>query len=151
MGGVMPYSATLSVNTLLNKAVRTLNLTSLGQEKRQHLSVNSSNNPLENVENELLPINTLQISTDDRQSHIDSKHLTIRDKVLHHNLLTTYQPHLLHYAMKSVGLLPEAVLDSLVGYLDGPTAKQYEHVDAHLRLILAVNSKLNPFTALRDG
>ena len=72
MGGVMPYSATLSVNTLLNKAVRTLNLTSLGQEKRQHSSVNSSNNPSENVEKEPLQINTLQISTDDRQSCIDS-------------------------------------------------------------------------------
>ena len=138
----MPYSATLSVNTLLNKAVRTLNLTSLGQEKRQHSSVNSSNNSLENVEKEPLQINTLQISNDDRQSCIDSEPLSIRDKVLYHNLLTTYQPHLLHYAMKSIGLLPETVLDSLVGYLDGPTAKQYEHVDAHLRLILAVNSKL---------
>ena len=81
MGGVMPYSATLSVNTLLNKAVRTLNLTSLGQEKRQHSSVNSSNNSLENVEKEPLQINTLQISTDDRQSCIDSEPLSIRDKV----------------------------------------------------------------------
>jgi len=135
MGGVMPYSATLSVNTLLNKAVKTLNLTSLGQEKPERLLNKPSNDSLESGKQEPLQINTLQIKTDGVQASTDSEPLSIRDKVLHHNLVTAYQPHLLHYAMKSIGLLPEAVLDSLVGYLDGPTAKQYEH----------------PFTALRNG
>ncbi|WP_296242906.1 MULTISPECIES: alpha/beta hydrolase [unclassified Psychrobacter] len=129
----MPHSAALSVNTLLNKAVRTLNLTSLGQGGNDGLFDISLNS---RKEEKPLTADT------DVQVRPDAKQLSIKGKGLHRNLMATYQPHLLHYAMKGIGHLPEAVLESLVGYLDGPTAKQYEHIDAHLRLILAVNSKL---------
>lgn len=129
----MPYSAALSVNTLLNKAVRTLNLTSLGQGTREGLCDSALNS---HKKEKLLTADA------DVQACPAAKQLSIKEKVLQHNLMTTYQPHLLHYAMKGIGHLPEAVLESLIAYLEGPSAKQYEHIDAHLRLILAVNSKL---------
>ena len=136
----MPNSTVLSINTLLNKAVRSLNLTALAQEKPESLCDSASSSSLNNHKPENLP--TLPIKNAEIANSADDKALSIKDKVLYHNLMTSYQPHLLHYAMKGIGCLPESVLESLVGYLDGPTAKQYEHVDAHLRLILAVNSKL---------
>lgn len=139
----MPNSTVLSINTLLNKAVRSLNLTALAQEKPESLCDSSSSSSLKSRKPENLP--TLPIKNTEIATSADdnvNKPLSIKDKVLYHNLMTSYQPHLLHYAMKGIGCLPESVLESLVGYLDGPTAKQYEHVDAHLRLILAVNSKL---------
>ena len=138
----MPYSNTLSINTLLNKAVRTLNLPTLEQEKPASLGQEKSANAFDEVSNNASNHNKLNNLQTETAASAETKPLPIRDKILHHNLMTTYQPHLLHYAMKGIGCLPEAVLESLVGYLNGPTAKQYEHVDAHLRLILAVNSKL---------
>lgn len=56
--------------------------------------------------------------------------------------LTMYQQHKLHYALKTLGYLPDPILEHIVSYLKGPTTKQYEHANAHLRLIIAVNSKL---------
>ena len=56
--------------------------------------------------------------------------------------LANYQQHKLHYALKALGYLPDPLLEQLIHYLDGPTTKQYEHANAHLRLIIAVNSKL---------
>ena len=56
--------------------------------------------------------------------------------------VAAYQQHKLHYALKTLGYLPDSLLEYLVDYLDGPTTKQYEHANAHLRLIIAVNSKL---------
>ncbi|KAA0913381.1 alpha/beta hydrolase [Psychrobacter sp. ANT_WB68] len=143
----MSNSTVLSINTLLNKAVKTLNLTSLSQEKPEKSLSGSSNGSSNNHE----PDN-LQTSHTEAETSANHKPLSIKDKVLHHNLMTTYQPHLLHYAMKGIGCLPELVLESWVGYLDGPTSKQYEHVDAHLRLILAVNSKLKtPLNLIEMG
>lgn len=139
----MPYSNTLSVNTLLNKVVRTLNLpTVVGQEKPASLGQEKPASAFDDVSNDASDHNGLNNLQTETAASAETKPLPIRDKILHHNLMTTYQPHLLHYAMKGIGCLPEAVLESLVGYLNGPTAKQYDHVDAHLRLILAVNSKL---------
>lgn len=129
----MPYSTASSLNTLLNKAVRSLNLLSLGQQK----DVSIYGQSLKTCDQEDRQINNTTI-----QSETLKTQLSLKDKVLYHNPMASYQPHLLHYAMKGIGCLPEPVLESLVGYLDGVTAKQYEHVDAHLRLILAVNSKL---------
>ena len=126
----MSHSTVLSVNTLLNKAVKTLNLMSFGQDKG-HKSTDI------NTSDEMIDIDDLT-SQDSR----DDKCLSIKEKILDHHLMTNYQPHLLHYAIKSFGCLPTPVLESLIKYLDGPTAKQYLQVDAHLRLILAVNSKL---------
>lgn len=68
--------------------------------------------------------------------------LSVRPKMCSYNPIAAYQKHTLHYVMKGLGYLPTPLLDGLIRYLNGPTSKQYLHVDAHLRLILAVNSKL---------
>ena len=130
----MSHSTVLSVNTLLNKAVKTLNLMSFGQDKgHKSTDINTSDEMID-----------IDIDIDDltSQDSRDDKCLSIKEKILDHHLMTNYQPHLLHYAIKSFGCLPTPILESLIKYLDGPTAKQYLQVDAHLRLILAVNSKL---------
>ena len=129
----MSNSTILSVNTLLNKAVKSLNLISLGQEKKPQTADINESVDLIDVEGLLS-----QVDNDD----INDACSSIKDKVLDHHVVSNYQPHLLHYAIKSFGYLPTPVLESLIGCLKGPTSKQYMHVDAHLRLILAVNSKL---------
>ena len=126
----MPNSTVQSLNTLLNKAVKRLNLMSLGQESKHQTSDMNESAKLSDAEYLLSQGGCLDTCS------------SIKDKVLEHPLMSSYQPHLLHYAIKSFGYLPTPVLESLIGYLDGPTSKQYMHVDAHLRLILAVNSKL---------
>ena len=142
----MSNSTVLSVNTLLNKAVKTLNLTSLGQEKSaQKVSSNQQvdSSKLENTKIESVK-KTENVKTEsiELQANSDDKHVSVKDKMLNHHLMTSYQPHLLHYAMKAIGCLPTPLLESLVSHLNGPNSKQYLHVDAHLRLILAINSKL---------
>lgn len=109
----MPNSTVSSTNTLLNKTLMAL-----------HLASND------------------ETSSETKENSIQEKRLSVKEKVLSYNPITNYQPHTLHYAIKSFGYLPAPVLESLIGYLNGPTSKQYMHVDAHLRLILAVNSKL---------
>ncbi|GAF51571.1 hypothetical protein [Psychrobacter sp. JCM 18900] len=58
--------------------------------------------------------------------------------------------------MKSLGYLPDPILEGVIGYLKGPNSKQYLHANAHLRLILAVNSylktplELTPMPELRE-
>ncbi|WP_284143815.1 alpha/beta hydrolase fold domain-containing protein [Psychrobacter sp. WY6] len=110
----MSKSTVLSINALLNKALMTIKLAATDR-----------------IDNDIKEENGTQ-----------ENRLTVKQKVLSYNPLTTCQPHTLHYAMKGVGYLPTPLLESLVGYLKGPTSKQYLHADAHLRLILAVNSKL---------
>ena len=110
----MSKSTVLSINALLNKALMTIKLASTDRIDK---GIREENGTQEN-------------------------RLTVKQKVLSYNPLTTCQPHTLHYAMKGVGYLPTPLLESLVGYLKGPSSKQYLHADAHLRLILAVNSKL---------
>ncbi|MCG3809648.1 MULTISPECIES: alpha/beta hydrolase [Psychrobacter] len=110
----MSKSTVLSINALLNKALMTIKLASTDRIDK---GIKEENGTQEN-------------------------RLTAKQKVLSYNPLTTCQPHTLHYAMKGVGYLPTPLLESLVGYWKGPTSKQYLHADAHLRLILAVNSKL---------
>lgn len=109
----MPNSTVSSTNTLLNKTLMAL-----------HLASND------------------ETSSETKENSIQEKRLSVKEKVLSYNPITNYQLHTLHYAIKSFGYLPAPVLESLIGYLNGPTSKQYMHVDAHLRLILAVNSKL---------
>ena len=129
----MSNSTIISVNTLLNKAVKSLNLMSLGQEKKpQTAGINESV--------DLIDVKDLLSQVD--SNDINDAYSSIKDKMLDHHVMSNYQPHLLHYAIKSFGYLPTPVLESLIGCLKGPTSKQYMHVDAHLRLILAVNSKL---------
>lgn len=109
----MPNSTVSSTNTLLNKTLIAL-----------HLASND------------------ETSSETKENSVQEKRLSVKEKVLSYNPMTNYQLHTLHYAIKSFGYLPAPVLESLIGYLNGPTSKQYMHVDAHLRLILAVNSKL---------
>lgn len=56
--------------------------------------------------------------------------------------LVAYKRHALHYVLKGIGNLPTPLLDRLNHYLKAPSAEQYPHTDAHLRLILAYNNKL---------
>lgn len=128
----MSHSTVLSVNTLLNKAVKTLNLMSCAQDK----NIKSTDAAI------LADMLDLDIEESELQDSREAKNSSIKEKILDHHLMSSYQPHLLHYAIKSFGCLPTSVLESLIKCLDGPTSKQYLHVDAHLRLILAVNRKL---------
>lgn len=102
-----------SVNSLLNKALTTLKLAT-----------------------------SAQMESDLENSRICAKPLTIKKKILRYKPLTSCQTHTLHHAMKGLGYLPAPVLENLTSYLGGPTAEQYPHANAHLRLILAVNRKL---------
>lgn len=70
------------------------------------------------------------------------KRLSLTQKVLQYEPIAPYQQHALHFVLKSLGYLPAPLLENVVSYLKGPTAKQYLHANAHLRLILAVNGKL---------
>lgn len=115
MRGFMPSLPVASFETLLDKAVKTFKFTSLGQ-----------------------------VASDKQESSTDDNPLSVKQILLNHNPLTSYQQHTLHYVMKGFGYLPTPLLESLIRYLKGPISKQYLHVDAHLRLILAVNSKLIP-------
>ncbi len=54
----------------------------------------------------------------------------------------SYRRHAPHYVLKGLGYLPTPLLDSISKILRGATAKQYEHVDAHLLLIIALSNKL---------
>ena len=54
------------------------------------------------------------------------------------------QRHLLHYFLKALGDLPTLVIEQINHHLKSPTAKQYPHADAHMRLILGLNHKLKP-------
>ena len=54
------------------------------------------------------------------------------------------QRHLLHYIVKGLGELPTSVLEQLNHYINAPTAEQYPHADAHMRLIIGLNDKLKP-------
>ena len=129
----MSNTKNLSINTLLNKALMTLHLAS----KENPASRESSNQ--------------------DAQTY-DSleKRLSVKEKILAYNPVANYQPHTLHYAMKSLGYLPDPILEGAIGYLKGPNSKQYLHANAHLRLILAVNSylktplELTPMPELRE-
>ncbi len=60
------------------------------------------------------------------------------------------QRHLLHYFLKELGDLPKTVLEQLNRYLEAPTAEQYPHTDAHMRLILGLNHKLKPPIQITD-
>lgn len=109
----MSKSIVFSVNGLLNKALMTLNLASI-----------------------------VQADSDLEGSGSEEKRLSIKEKILNYKLVSNYQPHTLHHVIKRLGHLPTPVLESMNGYLKGPTLGQYQHANAHLRLILAVNRKL---------
>ncbi|MGP4118671.1 alpha/beta hydrolase [Psychrobacter aquimaris] len=109
----MTKSTVLSINALLNKALMTMKLS-----------------PTDRKDHEI------------KENDAQQESFTLKQKMRSYNPMTNCQPHTLHYAMKGVGYLPTPILEKLVGYLKGPTSKQYLHANAHLRLILAVNSKL---------
>ena len=109
----MPNSRNLSINTLLNKALMTLQLASKKPSNQ-----------------------------DEKLFDWLEKRLSVKEKILTYNPVTNYQQHTLHYAMKGIGYLPDPILEGMIGYLKGPNSKQYLHANAHLRLILAVNNYL---------
>lgn len=39
------------------------------------------------------------------------KRLSVKEKILAYNPVANYQPHTLHYAMKSLGYLPDPILE----------------------------------------
>lgn len=121
----MPNSTILSINSILNKTLMAMNVTSTNRA-----ATDSAPTKRLNTDN--------GIKTDSAEEQYSS----ITEKMLSYNPLATCQPHTLHYTMKGLGYLPTPVLESLISYLNGPTSKQYLHADAHLRLILAINSKL---------
>lgn len=100
--------------TLLNTTITTLNPAVLGRNKSS--------------------------ATD--QSDVANVSLSLRQKLLKSKPIAHYQQHTLHYVLKGLGYLPAPLLENMVGYLKGPTSKQYLNANAHLRLIIAVNSKL---------
>lgn len=124
----MPNSTVLSINTLLNKALMTMNLT--------------STNPTPTNLASSAQVDTDTVDKGINTNNAEEKRLSITEKMLGYSPMITCQSHTLHYAMKGLGYLPTPVLESLVSYLKGPSSKRYLHADAHLRLILAVNSKL---------
>lgn len=126
----MSNQTALSINTLLNKMLMAMNVASTDIASK-NLAAKESDNA-----------NNLDIDHGIEVEAVEEKCLTVTEKMLSYNPLATCQTHTLHHAMKGLGYLPTPVLDSLVSYLKGPTSKQYLHADAHLRLILAVNSKL---------
>lgn len=77
----------------------------------------------------------------DSHSSVFKQDLTT-SKPFNYKPIAYCQQHTLHYVLKAIGYLPDSALESCVSYLNGPTTKQYEHANAHLRLILAVNNKL---------
>lgn len=109
----MSKSIVLSVNGLLNRALMSLKLTSIDQ------------------------VDSALTGSRDQKNH-----QTVKEKILGYKSLTSYHPHTLHHVMKSLGHLPTPLLERLITQLKGPTAEQYPHANAHLRLILAVNRKL---------
>lgn len=54
------------------------------------------------------------------------------------------QRHVLHYFLKGLGDLPTPLIERLNHYLKAPTAEQYPHADAHMRLVIGLNHKLRP-------
>ena len=83
----------------------------------------------------------------DNQNMLDSNQLLLKNhsissKIFSYKPLAQYQQHNLHYVLKTIGYLPNPLLEGFISYLKGPTSKQYLHANAHLRLIIAVNSKL---------
>ena len=86
----MSKSTVLSINALLNKALMTIKLASTDR-----------------IDNGIKEENSTQ-----------ENRLTVKQKVLSYNPLTTCQPHTLHYAMKGVGYLPTPLLESLVGLFE---------------------------------
>ncbi len=124
----MSNSSVISLNTLLNKAADTLNLSSKYLPLLPFGSNQADNYP---VKNEF-----------GAKNDIKEDYLSIKEKVLSFHPATYYQQHALHYVLKGLGYLPEPILEGLIGCLKGPTSTQYTHANAHLRLIIAVNGKL---------
>ena len=58
--------------------------------------------------------------------------------------LSTKRAHVIHYVLKGLGKLPTPILERLNIYLRAPTAAQYPHADAHLRLIFGLNCRFKP-------
>ena len=56
----------------------------------------------------------------------------------------TNQRHALHYILKILGDLPTPLIERFNHHLKAPTAEQYPHTDAHMRLIIGLNHKLKP-------
>lgn len=124
-----------SLNALLNKAALAFNTTSTDHATTDNVD-DSGLVPLEQVAHYQQEKNTQDklISAKDNQ--------TIGEKIFAYLPVANGQQHTLHHVLKGLGYMPDTLLESMVNYLNGPSAKQYPHADAHLRLIIGVNSKL---------
>ncbi|MGP4952227.1 alpha/beta hydrolase [Psychrobacter sp. T6-1] len=121
MRNVTSNSSITSLNTWLSKTAATFNK-------------NDS-------QSDLAPIEKIA-SYHGSESAVDDRYRFIGEKLASYLPTSDYQQHALHYVLKGIGYLPDPLLENLVGRLKGPTSKQYLHADAHMRLIIAVNSKL---------
>lgn len=122
----MSSSSITSLNALINKAAASLN-------------TKSKLAPLEGVKCYRAHENQAETA---QLSESDNRYRLLGEKLASFLPATDYQQHALHYVLKGLGYLPDAMLEALVSYLDGPTAKQYPNANAHLRLIIAVNGRL---------
>ena len=129
---VMSSSPITSLNTLLNKAAMTFSTNIINRNDTTKNETNDS---------KLAPIDQVN-SYNEKDTSVDEKYRFIGEKIVGFLPTSDYQRHALHYVLKGIGYLPDPLLEHLVGYLKGPTSKQYSHANAHLRLIIGANSKL---------
>ncbi len=124
----MPSSPITSLNSLLNKAM-TLN----SKSKLAPLAGVESYKQYQNQELHA------EVSSDNQ---FNNNYRYLGEKLASFMPTTDYQQHALHYVLKGLGYLPDAMLEGLIGYLKGPTSKQYLSANAHMRFIIAVNGRL---------
>lgn len=61
---------------------------------------------------------------------------------LAHSYVNLYQSHTLHFALKAISFLPDAVIERINWQIDAPKAQDYPTADAFLRLIIGFNRKI---------
>lgn len=163
----MPSLPLRSLNALVDKAAKKMNLTPLDTLKSYIANdldtdvatdvVTDLNNEIDNdnIDNDstgnkrsaLNPASTSN-STDDYETVVNNAADRQADlqNMLDETPLSPAQRHTLYYVIKGLSYLPTPLLENIISSLKGSGLKQYENANAHLRLILAVNGKLKrPF------
>ncbi len=121
MRNVMPNSPITSLNTWINKAAITSNK--------------------DNTQTDIAPLERIK-SYHNNESPTNGTYRLVSEKLASYLPTNDFQRHALHYVLKGISYLPDPLLENVVTRLKGPTSKQYLHADAHMRLIIAANSKL---------
>ncbi len=122
----MPHLPITSLNTLLNKTMTTA-------KAKTNLASLEGLEEYKKQEDQAIEANNFQAN---------KRYRSIGERLASIMPVADYQQHALHYALKALGYLPDTMLESLIEYLKGPTAKQYLSANAHLRFIIAVNGRL---------